>query len=722
MIKYILVLLIAISSLQLFASTDTLRPSFLIGASYGINLHSGLFQSAAPCCTPNFDFVSGKGFNFQVGYIYKNSNTSTLDLILSLQNYGGDFSKNEIQPIAYNNTSIDGTIQHRMKANLQAFTFQALYSYNLFSNVFVKIGPSAGYFLTKNEDLIEEIISPSDRGYFKENGKRTRNEQTGFNINGASLRMGLDVGLSFNSLPLNSERTLLAHPFINYSFGLTSTSSEFTWRIAQLAFGLNVAYSPFEQNKINREIQQIDTVKIKSDIIEKSEFIAGVQSIKERTYESKDTTIYEKLIVRSDTLFYPNPNKVKPKLEEKEREELIASLKVIGYDGDKELGEVKEVKLNVELSREIYPLLPYIFFDEKQSQLPSRYAQMGNLKDFSPMDLNPSPTVYHRNILKILASRMLENPDAKISLTGYVDPTTESDMCDLAYERASQVKQLLVDRFGIADNRISLNKEATCYPKDLTRSATLEGYEENRRVEIGTNKPEVLFAVVNARYQNPTLITPTKIVAEPFSVINKIKGDDVRIFPPANWNLEVYQGKTNFLSHQSASEVIAMPISITKNNAKLLNNVSPLTINFTAYDNKGQAKVVKKEIRVQKDTSLIEIESLTLTVFQVSQYTLDNRIKKEIEKFISKLDANSTISIRGYSDNLGNAENNKSLSQVRANEVRDFIKQTASTAKIIEVVGLGSDKFAPGVTSYASPEERFISRTVEIKIKKTLEK
>lgn len=722
MIKYILIFLIAISSLQLFAAGDTLRPSFLLGASYGINFHPSNIQSPITCCAKDFDFVSGKGFNFQVGYSYPTPNSkinSSIDMFIEFQNLGGDFSKNTIEPIAFNNTSIDGTIQNRMKANISVLNLKALYSINLINNFFLKVGPNVGYIMTATGDGIEEIIAPNDRGFFKENGKRTRNELTGTDLKSQSLRVALDFGLSYQSLPLNKERTLLAQPFVNYSLALTSMQTEFTWRANQLAFGLNVAYSPIESIKINREIQQIDTLKIISDVLDKAELIAGIQTIKERSYESKDTIINEKTIVRTDTLYYPNPNK--PKLE-KEREELIASLKVIGYEGDKELGEVKDVKLKVELSREIYPLLPYIFFDEKQSTLPQRYVQIGNLKDFSPTDLDPSPTVYHRNILKILASRMLENPDAKISLTGYVDPTTEADMCDLAYARASQVKQLLVDRFGIAENRITLNKETTCYPKDLTRSATIEGYAENRRVDIGTNKPEVLFAVANARYQNPTLIVPTKIVAEPFSVINRIKGDDVKIFPPANWQLEVYQDKTNFLSHQSVSEVVAMPIAITRNNAKLLNNVSPLTINFTAYDNQGQTKVIKKEIRVQKDTSLIEIESLTLTVFQVSQYTLDNRIKNEIRKFISKLDANSTISIRGYSDNLGNAENNKSLSQVRANEVRDFIKQTAPSAKIIEVVGFGSDKFAPGVTSYASPEERFISRTVEIEIKKTLEK
>lgn len=73
--------------------------------------------------------------------------------------------------------------------------------------------------------------------------------------------------------------------------------------------------------------------------------------------------------------------------------------------------------------------------------------------------------------------------------------------------------------------------------------------------------------------------------------------------------------------------------------------------------------------------------------------------KKAIKRFIDELDTESTISVSGYADKLGDAELNAQLAESeakRANAVADYIKDIKRNANIVNNVGYGSSKNASG--------------------------
>ena len=188
-----------------------------------------------------------------------------------------------------------------------------------------------------------------------------------------------------------------------------------------------------------------------------------------------------------------------------------------------------------------------------------------------------------------------------------------------------------------------------------------------------------------------------------------------------NWNLTIYQGSTILLNKNGQNQYSEIPFEFSRKNATELRDEIDISVELEGVSSSGKTNSDFKKYKVVKDTSTTEVEKLTLTVFKVSQSSLDNRIKEEIRKFIKNLDENSVIEITGYSDDLGNAEANKNLSAVRAEEVRKYISSIFPKANFTKVIGTGSEKYPPGIKSYKTPEERFISRTVEISIRKRIE-
>ncbi len=90
--------------------------------------------------------------------------------------------------------------------------------------------------------------------------------------------------------------------------------------------------------------------------------------------------------------------------------------------------------------------------------------------------------------------------------------------------------------------------------------------------------------------------------------------------------------------------------------------------------------------------------------------------KKEIKNFLSVNSELTQARIIGYSDILGDRDFNYSLSQKRAEKTLELVKSIDQNIEIIEIKGVGSSKLPPGINSYSTPAERFLSRTVYIEL------
>ncbi|MCX6148257.1 MAG: OmpA family protein [Candidatus Kapabacteria bacterium] len=741
--KKLLLLLMLVTSSNLFAQytgLDTLRPRYGGNFGIGLNLHNADFKALpdVPCCSPGFTSASKFGMTLGANYQTPLSNEIFLGAKLNYLSQSVQFLTDENIILSVNNTEFKAVSEHQLQVDLASISIEPNVTYRLTKDLYLNFGFSIFNFISKSYTQQEELISPTDKGTY-ENNLRVRGKNTGNISKMSSMAFGVSFGASYE-LALNTNKTLFALPEIYYNYGLNNINSDLNWKVSEFRAGISIAFSPYESIKKNISNIKIDTINIETDKIKKNIFTSGKANVKEYVENSADTIKYVYNYTRQDTLFistYVEPI-VKEVVKEIPEEELpnnsylFADLEVLGKNDNEALFPLTNINLRVELSRDIYPILPYIFYEFNSSVIPERYKKLEKDSKFDPSELDPSPISYHRNNLNILGKRLQENPKSEIILHGTTDPSTEKDNCELAKSRSKSIKDYLVNIFGIDQKRITVEENKTCIPKDITRTQSEIGYAENRRVEIETNQPELLFAVSNTRYQNPTVISPNSIILRPKAqvITSKEKGDfGFNKMPKKydkeelrNWVLSVEQNDFNLLMQDGGSTLQDLPILITRNNAKKLENGVPIKIDFTAYDGFDNIKNINKSLIVKKDTSDIESQGLTLTVFQVSQYTLDNRIKKEIRSFVKNLDKESTIIIRGYSDLLGNAEDNKRLSAVRANEVRDYIKSINSSANITEAIGLGSEKFAPGINSYNTPEERFMSRTVEIQIRKKLEK
>ena len=141
-----------------------------------------------------------------------------------------------------------------------------------------------------------------------------------------------------------------------------------------------------------------------------------------------------------------------------------------------------------------------------------------------------------------------------------------------------------------------------------------------------------------------------------------------------------------------------------------------LEVSYSLTDSEGLSDEQTIDIPVTRDTIRQAVERLSLMHFEVLKDKLNRSAKAAIKKFVKDLDDEATISVVGYSDNLGEQDLNNRLATGRANAVAEYIKNIKPSATIIRNEGVGSTRFPPGISSHSLPESRFLSRTVQIEI------
>jgi hypothetical protein len=149
-----------------------------------------------------------------------------------------------------------------------------------------------------------------------------------------------------------------------------------------------------------------------------------------------------------------------------------------------------------------------------------------------------------------------------------------------------------------------------------------------------------------------------------------------------------------------------------------IENTEPVDVSFEIFSADSQLINSSHKIEVITDTNEIEIERLSLILFEVSSEILPELSKKELQSFIISKEQIENITVTGYSDILGTTEFNKSLSENRAKNTARFILSMKPGLEINNIKGVGTAHFPPGIKSFGTPAERFLSRTVFIEVLK----
>ncbi|GAB5466191.1 MAG: hypothetical protein Kapaf2KO_16270 [Candidatus Kapaibacteriales bacterium] len=699
---------------EIFSFVPVREPLFYFGGrvSGGYNIAGTTLDNNKTNFINSFDGGSGLGYSFDgfIEFEVSKSSSYLVGIDLGYNSFNTEFNSENTLPFGVQGRTVESEVNSVINANLPLISILP-YARKVFDNgLSIKLGLGAGIPLSSEYQLTESVSNP-EVSQLLLNGA-VANTQTNA-IEGSVLFLArTDIGYFFS---INDESFLEPGITLNYALGADIKGQSHS----VLQPGLYLSFITFIDKDYDSDPifrYNIDTIHREMPVMT---FDASMQNdtivLGKEVEKSTDMDITGADIIdvfRTDTLFHSvdYSNQSQPI----ELQTLKSNLKVFG-ETNGQLSEINSIYAKVQLSKDIYPLLPFVFFNENSSQIPERYNTNRDINTFDVSEVKPNPIEYHWNNLNFIGYNLSENPDTEITITGYVDPTTEEDRCDLAKMRAESIKKYLIDRYNISSNRIKIQSGQNCYPRNITRSQSEQGYAENRRVEITSNRPSKVFYVSRANYEEPIELTPENLLIDAdVYVLKESMGNEPRK-SEAFSTLTVRQNGYTIYQEENDLNPNIIRLPIDRNFLTNLNETEPIEVILESrhrYQKENDTIIVE----VNKEYINTEASSLSLALFEVSSSKLLEKDKVALAEFISNAKAGSAVEVIGYSDILGDSESNKELSAVRAEEVAKAIRNINPSINISKVEGVGSDKLPPGLYGYDRPEERFISRTVQVKI------
>lgn len=652
------------------AEAQAMQPRVGIWGQGGLNIHAADFAGLpeAPLCmlSDSTSFTGGSAFGWGVGLLYEHplSTSFFIEARAGLAELGATQTSDAyIGPILVNDAdTASGISRYSLETNLMAILGELTAGWRPVADLplTARLGIGLGSFLTKEYTQGEELLEPTSATFIAPDSSATRlrNVTTG-DLGSAPLQLGGVIGADYE-LPMNSDGTLLLVPEIRYTFPLAKVRDDLDWRIHTLRAGVAVKYA-FPLPK----------------------------------------PAPPELLVAEPSL--PPPPPAQPVL--------TASLELQGIDRD---GNVQEevLKITVEefINSQTHALLNYIFFDEGSSTIPVRYTQFGgNAPDqFSQEMLRDKTTlaVYHQ-ILNIIGSRMQADPSATITLTGTnTNEGVEQGNRELSKARAEAVRTYLVSNWRIDDGRIKV--QSRNLPSLPSNVDSADGDEENRRVEITTNRPSLLEPVRSA--DTLRTVDPPTLRAVPGAIADAGLED---------WSLQVRQGAELLKEFGGTGRLPEkLDWNIEENPLTIPRRQVPLTAVLSVRDEEGQTGTAAARLPVEQITIRRKREEqigdfvydrFNLITFEFNSAELSAASRQIAADIREVIQPNSEVTIVGYSDRLGEEKHNQELSEKRA----------LATARQLRVPVQNATGGGENTTLYNNdlPEGRFYSRTVTITVK-----
>lgn len=606
-----------------------------------------------PCCGKTFSDGSGIGFYGGILYDHPFTEILWLNLKLGYVSNAGLLKKNEAVVANLNGNAVDAIFEQSIDAGLSYIFLEPNLSFNIWKNLFFEVGVDLKFNVGKSYSQRETILEPTD-GYF-ENGKRERLVSTGDITNVKALDFAVNAGVYYD-IPLTSKNDWFLSPEVQYHYGLTDAIDKVNFQINYLTVGLGIKYSP--------------APKRKAEVITKE------------------------------------PN-AKPDLN-------IETL-AYGVGKDSVIKPVLQFHVEEFLSNQQKPLITYVFFDEDNSKIPTRYHLLKNEEtpefDENKIKNNDILEIYY-DLLNIIGKRMKANPTATLTIEGCNNNLRdEKDNLDLSYQRALSVVKYFVLTWGIPEDRITLKKRNL--PSEPSNNDEAEGKVENRRVEITSNMFEItapLFVSDTLRAVDPPIVR----------FFNNVKSES----GVKNWNLSAFQDGQMLKSFNNTDSVPpSLDWSFAHNQKSAPKSDSPIDYQLTVKNNNGEiAQTPIKSLPVdylsisKKRRERIKdkyVDRYDLIHFGFDNSKLNPEHLKIIDIIKKDLKPSSVITVEGHTDITGNPAYNLKLSKERAKIVADAF---APNKVIFKGLGLEDP-----MTTNDLPEGRFYNRFVEITVETTID-
>ena len=349
------------------------------------------------------------------------------------------------------------------------------------------------------------------------------------------------------------------------------------------------------------------------------------------------------------------------------------------------------------------PLLHSIFFDRNVAELPARYAGSGPA-GFSEERLPANAELLHHHTLDIFGSRLSADPRARLTITGTTS-RDEENRGSLARERAASVARYLTAVWGIASDRITIRSRTD--PVVPSNGDYPEGLQENRRVEIDASRDDI-YSPVQIRSVEPTL--------DPAAI-------DFRLFATSTfaierWRVEIDAGGEPLKRIDGSGEPEGtVRWTLSQEDREWVLSAGTVSYALTVFDAAGRSITSpRRRLPVRLDTTINVASSagrpedaaeFLLVTFDFDRAELTRRGKEEFAAILERIGEQSTVSVTGYTDRLGDAEHNRLLAAERARRVAALMPRNVR----VECRGALPDEAPYGA---AAPEGRFLSRTVRV--------
>jgi outer membrane protein OmpA-like peptidoglycan-associated protein len=630
-------------------ASDT-RPRYGIVAGVNINRHDADIRAlpGVPNCCPRFQTGTGIGFSGGVFYQFSIGAPFSIWLRGSYMSHDGSLSEIERETFGVNGEPVAGEIEHSVDAMLGTIGLEPMLDYRITGGLSAMLGARAGFLFRRNYEQREELLTPTT-GTFN-NGSRIRNADTGIIGQTNRFNGSLLGGLSYE-IPLNPKRTMILAPEVLLSYGLTNLVKDSLWKIHSLRIGVALKFAPDP----------------------------------DRAFQNPEVT------------------------------GLAAQVRAVGLDEDgKEYPDVT-VRIEEFTTNRVRPLLNYVFFDPDTSEIPYRYRTLTPeaIERFQIDQLSRTTTLemYH-HVLDIVGRRMLQNPDATITLVGTnSNDGSEKGNRDLSRRRAEAVRDYLQRMWKIDNSRMRV--ELRNLPDKPSNINDPDGVVENRRVEIYASNPKIL---------EPVYTTDIERTANPPSI---------RFYPGAQADAGVdswiIRARQNGRVLREISGIGAVPPTVDWNlerdQASMPNAPQPMQYELQVNDRNGQTYTtplgeiplnqVTIETKRKERIADREIDRFSLILFDFNTSELNDANRQAVDYIKKRITLASTVTISGYTDRIGDPAHNLQLSKDRAQST-------------FRAIGFANAKVnARGETELHDndlPEGRFYSRTVDVVIERPIER
>ena len=649
----------------------------------------------------------------------------------SFTQINGDFASSTMEPTMDTLTGevVDAKIDYTFNTSLTALGLEVLGSWNIFSGLKFNAGINFSFLISAKFTQKESLANKGTNidGWVVEiNGTKYStpewNVKNDADIPGASYLLSVPLGLSYE-IPITPKLVVTPEIFYNIGIGnVTDSTVKYnkdipeagSWSLNSLRFGLSVGYygnTPCPPGMYRNAEGNCEWEPCPPGMARNAE---GICACKPGMFVNQQGLCE----------WPPCPERNYKRNDDGECiKVLFADIKAEPILPNGMPSNSDNVKMIESESMIAQSLLNYVFFDENSADIPKKYHQftddnsIGSFRENQIVDPeNPVSTYY--NILDIIGFRMSNSPFAKITLQSYNMPGAESQNKTLVQKRLDAVANYLKKIWKVPDFRI----ETQVYnlPPDLT-TTNPDILNEYRRVEI---IPDT---------SNLTILSPTvvnKKVYKAFPPKINFNLDVIPLTQIESWKMKTYQrdkvyfessgtGKppaiitwypnTKSNKYSDSKENIYYSIEVTDNNKEELISEKPLPSTWIPFN--------PDAIPNENDSSYATYYLL----FNFNDKEVDRDIRKN-SSVINSIEFNeykSKFSLTGFTDKIGDARNNKILSNQRVEAVSKYLTDNKKVnSAYISKQGLGYVELFDNST----PEGRLYNRSVIIEVSTPTEK